>query len=91
MNGSKSRGRPLTEAVKGDHRECVELLLSKGADVNASERSGWTALNSAARLGHETCLEILLKAGADVNSIQENGNTALMEAAKSGNIAFHYF
>ena len=85
MNGSKSRGRPLTEAVKGDHRECVELLLSKGADVNASERFGWTALNSAARLGHETCLKILLKAGADVNSIHEYGNTALMEAVKSGN------
>ena len=42
VNGSKSRGRPLIEAVKGDHRECVEFLLNKGADVNLSERSGWT-------------------------------------------------
>ena len=85
VKGSNSSLRPLIKAVKGGHGKCVEFLLGEGADVNISERSGCTALDSGARSRHKACLKVLMKPEADVNSIRKNGKTALMEAAKSGN------
>ncbi len=43
----------------------VDLLLSKGADVNARRRDGMTALHSAAYRGHVRVIRLLLDAGAD--------------------------
>jgi ankyrin repeat protein len=46
----------------------VELLLSKGADVNV-QGGGWygNALQAASAHGHEKMIELLLGKGADVN------------------------
>jgi cytohesin len=43
----------------------VELLLARGANVNAQRRDGMTALHAAAYRGHLQVIEALLKAGAD--------------------------
>ena len=47
----------------------VELLLSKGADVNAQGGGEYgNALQAASRGGHEKVVELLLSKGADVNA-----------------------
>ena len=50
-----------------------ELLIEKGADVNAVEEDGWTALMIAAGNGHKEVCQLLIEKGADVNAVDEWG------------------
>ena len=56
---------PLTYA---DTKEIAELLISKGADVNAMATDGRTPLHSAAIMGRKEIAELLIAKGADVNA-----------------------
>jgi ankyrin repeat protein len=68
----------------GGHREVVEALLAKGADVNAKDDLGMTALILASGLGHREVVQLLLDKGADVNAMSKTGRTALGETIMSG-------
>lgn len=63
----------------------LELLLRKGADVNAKKSGpgcdGGTVLHSAAWGGHIELIDSLLRYGADINGRDRWGNTALHEIA----------
>ncbi|UCF81171.1 MAG: ankyrin repeat domain-containing protein [Acidobacteriota bacterium] len=76
----------LLEAAKAGGTAKVKQLLNKGADVNAKNEYGWTALMKAARYGRTETAKALLDAGADVNAETEKGTTALMFAAAGGHI-----
>lgn len=78
----------LVAAKKGD-TATVQALLDKGADVNAKDKDGWTALMFAANNGHATIVQALLDRGADVNAKTEDekGATALMVTAWQGHTA----
>ena len=62
----------------------VEDAIRGGADVNARNKDGWTALMLAAgRVHHDSkVIASLVNAGADVNAKTQDGGTALMLAAK---------
>jgi ankyrin repeat protein len=60
-----------------DHPEVVELLLSRGAEVNAKTDTGFVALFWAARYGHAGGAKLLISHGADVNTKDKDGMTAL--------------
>jgi hypothetical protein len=59
----------------------IETLLNAGADVNAQDDLGMTALMCCARQNNMETVGILLDAGADINMRDKKGNTA-MEYAK---------
>jgi ankyrin repeat protein/spore coat protein CotH len=66
---------PLSCAVLFDQAETAELLIRKGADVNAKGRDGGTPLHGAAFLGQTETAELLIQNGADVNAKNHKGET----------------
>jgi ankyrin repeat protein len=78
-----STGRTaLIEAVFGGHKDAVELLLKRGAEVNGQDADGWTALMEAASKGRTQIVKQLLAHGADVDVSSYNGCTTLRVAAR---------
>jgi ankyrin repeat protein len=58
------------------------LLL--GANVNAANQDGDTALILAAANGRTNIVSVLIAAGADVKAANQDGNTALTLATREG-------
>ncbi len=52
------------------HADSVKLLLEKGADVNAHDNGGRTALSLANEFGRANIVEMLVKAGATPKKTQ---------------------
>jgi ankyrin repeat protein len=73
----------ITAAYRGDLKTVV-LQLGEGADVNARDCDGDTALILAADRGHGELVQVLLKSGAEVDARNLIGETALMRAAENG-------
>ena len=70
-------GTPLMWAAVKGRAEAMELLIRRGANVNAVGRDGGTALHGAAFLGHEQAVDVLLRHGAKVNTANSSGSRPL--------------
>jgi len=70
------------------HRDAVEYLCAKGADVNAvsTNGTGYTALTGAVASGHEAVAAFLLGHGADVNYRYGPRYSPLLTAAANGHL-----
>jgi uncharacterized protein len=68
------------------HPEIAEVLLERGAEVNAVARNelAVTPIQSAAAGSHARAVELLLGAGADVHPPHPTGFTPLHSAAANG-------
>jgi len=66
--------------------DVVKLLLKAGADVDAKDNYGWTALKCASNNGHIEVVELLLEARADVYAKDNYGWAALMWASTNGRV-----
>ena len=75
--GGKLGTTPLQQAALAGRTEAVELLIRRGADVNAVARDRGTALHAAAFLGHEKAVHALVQNGADINAANIRGETPL--------------
>ncbi len=53
------------------------MLIAAGADLNARQKDGKTALHYAAQYGPAEALRLLLAAGADATLRDANGQTPL--------------
>jgi len=83
VNAKDEDGRtPLHLAVESANRDIIQLLLDKGADINAKdEKSGSTALHYAVRFSKRETAELLIARGADINARDKQGHTPLYVAA----------
>ncbi|NWV01737.1 CTTB2 protein, partial [Upupa epops] len=75
----------LYSAAMNGHTDCVRLLLTAEAEVDAADKNGFTPLCSAVAQGHVTCAELLIMYQADTNHAAERGQTPLYLACKNGN------
>ena len=79
---------PVADAAMAGDAARVELLLTEGADVNAPQGDGMTALHWAARSVNAPLVRLLLDAGADVAATTRIGAyTPLHLASEVGNAA----
>lgn len=80
-----SGASPLHYAVMKGRMKIIDLLLSRGADVNSRTKNGTTPLHTAALYARMEVAERLLEAHADINAKSLSGATplALATAAKN--------
>uniref|UniRef100_A0A8C1Y557 Ankyrin repeat domain 52 n=1 Tax=Cyprinus carpio TaxID=7962 RepID=A0A8C1Y557_CYPCA len=75
---------PLHRAAASQNEGSVELLLRKGADVNAQDRFCQTALHVAAANRAMKCVHILIPYVSSLNAADRFGRSALHHAVHSG-------
>jgi ankyrin repeat protein len=74
-------------AASANHGDTVRLLIASGADVNARNSGGMTALMVAAFGGYVDPVRALLASKADPNAKDNQARTALMAAVTNGDAA----
>ena len=90
-----SRSQSIIESWQRDHfclyyasltglTGSVDLLIKKGADVNARGENYGSALQAASVEGHDQIVKLLLEKGADVNDERGEFGTALHGASVKG-------
>src|SRR5690606_11338105 len=76
---------PVADAAMRDDAETVRALVKQGADVNAAQGDGMTALHWAAQNGDAELVSMLLYAGANARAVTRNGAfTPLHLASRAG-------
>src|SRR3989338_4266012 len=74
----------LCQAVKEGNTSKAAESINSGADVNAQDEDGWTALIWAVLDKHPETAKLLIDKGANVNAKSNNGWTPLLAAAYNG-------
>jgi serine protease Do len=79
----------FVSGVVGDSvvKDELKALLNSRVDINATDRSGHTALHLAAILGQAELARYLLSRGADINARNIPGRTPLMLAVSPGDFS----
>ena len=75
----------LHYAVMTGKLPIIDLLLSRGADVNSRTRNGTTPLHTAVLYARLEVVEFLVEKGADVNAQSTSGTTPLAVAIAAKN------
>ena len=73
-----------TALMKASDGRSAELLIAKGAWIDATAVNGGTALIFATFNGHKDVAALLIAKGANVNAKADEGSTALMLASVRG-------
>ncbi len=77
--------KTLIHAICCDRTEAINMLLNKGANPDATNKYGDTALMLAAKFGSTEIVNALVSAGTNINTINpDNHRTALIWAAQLG-------
>jgi ankyrin repeat protein len=85
LSGSAPPEAPVADAAMSGDADRVVALLRSGADVNAAQGDGMTALHWAAYNGQVELVETLLEAGATTQVVTRIGSyTPLHHAARNG-------
>lgn len=83
-----SAASPVADAAQRGDVSAVRSLLRQGADVNAAQGDGMTALHWSALRGDIEISEVLIYAGANLEATTRvGGHTPLLVAARTGHPA----
>jgi ankyrin repeat protein len=85
VSKNAQKNQPLHAALAlGRNPETIQLLLEAGADPNARQTAGFTAIFSAAAANRRDLVEILIASGADPAIQNDFGQTAATFARERG-------
>jgi ankyrin repeat protein len=76
----------LHRAASHGHDTVVQLLLDRGADVNAADLYRRTPLHCASKNSHLEVVRLLLDQGANIDAANREGSTPLHEASQNGDV-----
>ena len=74
-NGGKELDEKLLDAINENTFEEVVKLITAGANVNAADEFGYTALMYAAEFKGKEIAKLLVEQGADVNAVNKQGSS----------------
>src|SRR5689334_14757363 len=77
----------LADAAEQRDKTTLRRLLGTGADVNAAQVDGTTALHWSAYNDDAEAVALLVRAGANVNALNRYGVPPLAQACTNGNAA----
>ena len=78
---------PLMIACQAGDPECVQLLIDKGAELDAEDVFGRTALMLAAKYNLPNVINMLLKCDSKlIRAVSEQNMDALMYAVEAGSV-----
>ena len=80
-NPRDSVSPPLLRALQSGAEACAQVLISHGANIDARDVSGGTALHAAVAGSSPTVVEQIIRSGVAVNSTMAQQVTPLMWAA----------
>jgi ankyrin repeat protein len=86
-SGAALAESPLADAIEDGRRATALELIGEGADVNAAQGDGTTALHWAAFKLDVELARTLLTRGANPNAQNRYGSTPLAEAVKAANVS----
>ncbi len=84
MGATLLSGTPLVDAARRGEVELVRSMLDDGADVNAAQGDGLTALHASAERGHVEIAKLLIAAGADLDAETRIGHYTPLHLAGRG-------
>ncbi|XP_075227016.1 ankyrin repeat domain 61 water witch [Lycorma delicatula] len=79
----------LHYAAEGGYVECVQMLLSRGADCTKKNKKGQVPLHLAAKSQSVDCIEALLKAKSPIDAQDNDNRTPLHAAVGKALLAFN--
>ena len=86
LRNKKLRNKQLLEAAYYGNFSKFKNLLARGANINARNNKGWTALHMTAMFGRADIVKLLIDSGANINATDKRGNTALHWAGEFGHV-----
>ena len=85
INVSRDGTTPLMLAASKGRLEIAEAIIQAGANVNARNDAGWTALHMAAfDQAQSDVIDLLMQSGVDIEARNKTGKTALQLAEEKG-------
>ncbi|UYV76398.1 hypothetical protein LAZ67_14000288 [Cordylochernes scorpioides] len=75
VNSSIDGRLPIHYAADYGQAEVVNYLIEKGADVNAQDKYGITALLAAIWEGHTKCVKLMIEKGAKKTGLTPDGTS----------------
>ncbi|KAL3981526.1 Ankyrin repeats (3 copies) family protein [Acanthocheilonema viteae] len=84
MQTESNHDTALTLAATGGHDSLVELLISRGANIEHKDKKGFTPIILAATGGHANVVELLLNHGANIEAQSDRTKDTALSLACSG-------
>ena len=85
INFRRTKNTPIMLAIANGNKECAQILLDRGADVNIDNGHGWLPIHEICRIGWEDWAEKIVSNPMNMTDRRDrNESTPLLVAVENG-------